>query len=108
MKTTAYISFIYSLIVIVGGVMSYRFANSVLSLFVEVFFGIIIFVNVFFMIREKKFSFYVVLVLSLLLAMFYGYNFSQTNQFFQGLMTGISIFVAAYEFLKIVKNFGSE
>jgi len=108
MKTTSYISFIYGLIVILSGLMAFRYTNSFASLIVEVFLGIIILANVFFMMMEKKPSFYVLLVLSFLLAIFYGYNFSQTHHFFQGLLTGISFFIFMYELIKLFKIFGAE
>ncbi|NGX44605.1 MAG: hypothetical protein K1060chlam3_00775 [Candidatus Anoxychlamydiales bacterium] len=108
MKTTAYISLIYGLIVILSGIMAFRFTSSLTPLVVEVFLGIVILANVFFMMLEKKPSFYVLLVLSFLLVIFYGYNFAQTHQFFQGLLTGISFFVFMNELLKIFKIFGAE
>jgi len=107
MKTTAYISLIYGLIVILSGVMAFRFDDSLPSLFIEVFLGIFLLGNVFFMMIGKKFSFYVLFIISLLLAVFYGYNFSQSNQFFQGILAAISFFIFIYEFLKIFKVFRS-
>jgi len=108
MKTTAYISLIYGLIIILSGIMAFRFDDSIASLFVEVIAGIIILANVFFMMMEKKISFYVLFIISLLLAVFYGYNFSQTTQFLQGILAAISFFIFVYEFLKIFKVFGEE
>ncbi|HEU64051.1 MAG: hypothetical protein KR126chlam4_00142 [Candidatus Anoxychlamydiales bacterium] len=108
MKTTAYISLIYGLIIILSGIMAFRFTDKLAPLVVEVFLGIVILANVFFMMMEKKPSFYVLLVLSFLLAIFYGYNFSQTHQFFQGVLTGISFFVFIYELLKLFKVTGAE
>ena len=106
MKTTAYISLIYGLIVILSGLMAYRFSNNVFSLFIEVLIGIIILINVFFMMKEKKMSFYILCVLSFLLTIFYGYNFSLDTQFFQGILTIISFFIFVYELIKIFKIFG--
>lgn len=108
MKTTAYISLVYGLIVILSGVMAFRFENNIISLFIEVLAGIIITGNVFFMMREKKASFYVLVILSFLLAIFYGYNFSKTNQFFHGILAAISFFVFIFELLKIFKVFKVE
>ncbi|NGX34045.1 MAG: hypothetical protein K1060chlam1_00392 [Candidatus Anoxychlamydiales bacterium] len=108
MKTTSFISLIYGLIIILSGIMAFRFTNQLTSLVVEVGLGIVILANVFFMMMEKKPSFYILLVLSFLLAIFYGYNFSQTHQFFQGVLAALSFFVFIYELLKILKIFGAE
>ncbi len=108
MKTTAYVSLIYGLIVILSGIMAFRLTNSLFSTFIEVFAGIIILGNVFFMMREKKMSHYALLALSFLLAIFYGYNFSLSHQFFHGILTAISFFVFVFELLKIFKVLGSE
>lgn len=108
MKVTAYISLIYGLIIILSGIMAFRFTSNLMPLVVEVGLGIIILANVFFMMMEKKLSFYVLLVISFLLAIFYGYNFSQTHQFFHGVLTAISFFVFIYELLKIFNIFGAE
>jgi hypothetical protein len=108
MKTTAYISLLYGLIIILSGIMAYRFENNTISLYIEIPIGIIIIGNVFFMMKSKKLSFYLLLGLSLLLTIFYGYYFSKTYQFFNGLLAGISFFVFIYEFLKVFKIFGAE
>jgi len=108
MKTTSFISLIYGLIIILSGIMAYRFTNQLTSLIVEVGLGIIIAANIFFMMMEKKISFYLLLALSFILTIFYGYNFSQTTQFFQGVLAAISFFVFIYELLKIFKVFGAE
>ncbi|NGX27929.1 MAG: hypothetical protein K940chlam1_00101 [Candidatus Anoxychlamydiales bacterium] len=108
MKTTAYVSLIYGLIIILSGIMAFRFANSMASLFIEVLAGIIILANVFFMMQERKFSFYLLFVISFLLAIFYGYNFSQTQHFFAGILTAVSFFIFIMELLKIFKVFGAE
>ena len=108
MKTTAYVSLIYGLVIILSGIMAFRFENSFISFFVEIGAGIIILGNVFFMIKEKTLSFYVLLILSFLLAIFYGYNFYKSYQFFPGLLTAISFFVFVYELLKIFKIFKTE
>ena len=55
MKTTAYISFVYGMIVILNGIMAYRFSNRILALFIDVFLGIIIVGNIFFILKEKNF-----------------------------------------------------
>ncbi len=103
MKTTAYMTLLYSLIVILGGIMSFRYADMTISLFVEVFLGIILFISSLFMLKEMMFSFYSAAILSLLLAIFYGYNFSQTHLFFQGIMSAISIFIFVFEIIKIFR-----
>ncbi len=108
MKTTAYLSLIYGLIIILSGIMSFRFMGRLIPFIIEVGLGSIILANVIFMILEKKLSFYVLLILSLLLAIFYGYNFSHSNHFFQGVLASISFFIFIYELLKILKIFGAE
>jgi len=108
MKTTAYVSLLYGLIIILSGIMAFRYADSQMALFIEVLAGIIILLNIFFMLQERKFSFYILLVISFLLAIFYGYNFSQTSQFFPGILTAVSFFVFIMELLKIFKVFGAE
>jgi len=108
MKTTAYLSLIYGLIIILSGIMAYRFTNLFSHLIIEVGLGIIIVGNVMFMLMEKKISFYVLMILSFLLAIFYGYNFSQTTQFFQGVLAAISFFVFILELLKILNIFKTE
>lgn len=108
MKTSSFISLIYGLIVILNGIMSFRFENNLTALLVEVPLGVIIIGNIFFMMNEKKFSFYVLFIVSFLLAIFYGYNFSQNYHFFNGLLTAISFFVFVHELLKIFKVFGAE
>ncbi|NGX63998.1 MAG: hypothetical protein KR126chlam6_01422 [Candidatus Anoxychlamydiales bacterium] len=108
MKTTAYISLIYGLIIILSGTMEYRFEASYAALFIEVLAGIIIVFNVFFMLQNKRFSNYVLLTISLLLAIFYGYVFSQTPRFFPAILTAISFFVFIIGILQIFRKFGSE
>ncbi|MBN2479011.1 MAG: TMEM14 family protein [Parachlamydiales bacterium] len=108
MKTTSYVSFLYGIIVLIGGIMSFTYANSILSLFVEVFAGVIILSNIYFMMKEKKFSYYTVLVISFLLTIFYGYFVYQTNEFFHVIMAGISFFIFIIELLKATYVIGPE
>lgn len=105
MKISPFVSFIYGLIVILSGIMSFRFENKLIALLIEIPLGAIIIGNAFFMMLEKKLSYYVLLILSFLLAIYYGYNFSQTTHFFPALLTGISFFVFVHELLKIFRVF---
>ena len=103
MKTNAYITMLFSLIAILSGFMATSHLGKYLFLVVESGLGVILFINVFFMIANKKWSFFVSIFISFLLAIFYGYNFSGTTDFFHGLLTVVSVFVGIINALKIIK-----
>lgn len=107
MKKSAFISLLYGIIVILSGVTTFSLSYNLVSL-LEGFFGIILLINVYFLMKNKKLSFYVLFVLSFLLTIFYGYDFSQTNNFFPALLTAISFFVFIFELLRILKVFKEE
>ena len=88
--------------------MAYTYQNSFSSLFIEVTSGIIVLINIYYMIHGKIFSFYIVLAISGLLTIYYGYNFYQTHDFFQVVMSGISFFIAIYQIIKIFNLAGPE
>ena len=70
--------------------------------------SVLIMMAAYFMMREKKLSFYILMVLSFVLTFFYGINFSKTHQFFQGLLALISFFVFIFEMLKVFMVYGSD
>jgi uncharacterized membrane protein (UPF0136 family) len=104
MKTNSYITLLYSLIVILSGYMAFSHFNKGIYLLVETGLGTIIFINVFFMIANKKWAFYITICLSIILAIFYGYSFAGSTNFFPGLLTAVSAFVAAINILKLTKT----
>lgn len=108
MKTRAFVSLIYGLIVIFYGVMGYSYEYSLASVLIEIPTGIIILINVYFLMKEKKMALYVLLVLSFLLSIYYGYNFSKTTHFFPALLTTVSFFVFMDEVLRIFRVFGAD
>nr|NGX56990.1 hypothetical protein [Candidatus Anoxychlamydiales bacterium] len=51
MKTYAYLSILYSIIVILGGIMSFRWADSTISLYMEILLGTFLFINSIFLMK---------------------------------------------------------
>jgi len=108
MKPTAYISLFYGLTVFLSGIMAYTYEKNIKALYIEFFVSIIILGNIYFLVKEKKLSYYLLFILSSSLTIFYGYEFSNTHKFFYAFLVILSFFVAVHEFLKIFKVFGSQ
>lgn len=108
MKPKAFVSLIYGLIVIAYGIMGYSYENKILTALIQIPCGILILLNIYFFIKDKKISNWILLILSFLLSIFYGYIFSQTTHFFPALLTGISFFIFMYEILRIFRVFTVE
>lgn len=100
MKTMPYIALLYSLIVILSGMISFAYENNLIALIVESLCGAIIFANVFCMIREKRASYYILCALSILLEINYGYIFFRSPYFFSGLLAALSFFIFISSLLK--------
>jgi len=103
MKTSSFSTFIYSIIIVLHGIMAYSAYDNINYLVFEALIGLILFINCFFQIKDKKFSYIIVLVLSSLLSVYYGYNFYIKLDFFQGLMTAVSVFIFLLELFKVTK-----
>nr|NGX56853.1 hypothetical protein [Candidatus Anoxychlamydiales bacterium] len=91
----------YSIIVILGGIMSFRWADSTISLYMEILLGTFLFINSIFLMKENLYLFLIAFVVTTILAIFYSYNFSKTHSFFQILLAMISFFMIGYNLLKI-------
>lgn len=103
MKQSSIIEYIYGVFLIIGGIMGYKFANSIPSLVAGIICGILIILCAIQMTREKKYAFYTALGLSVFLTIFFGYRFSIHMGFHAIASTLFSAFVAVMIFLKILK-----
>jgi uncharacterized membrane protein (UPF0136 family) len=104
MKIHTYLSFIYSIIVFLSGVLAYRWADRAISLYIEVLLSILLFILTIFMIKEKTYIYLSAFLISCLLIVFYGYNFFISHAFFQMVLVMISFFMAVLyvnRFLKL-------
>jgi len=108
MKTTPFLTLIYSLIVILSGFMDYQNTDRYLAIFFEAPIGVIIFLSAIVMIKDKTYTYYISAIFSFFLIIYYGYYFASTTNFFPGLMTAISAYIFVMQFIKIFKNMGME
>ena len=92
MKTAAWITLFYGLMILVGGVIGHMKAASTPSLITGTIFGILLLMSAVGMFKDKLFSAYLAVILTLILDAFFTYRWLLTFKFMpSGLMTLISI-----------------
>jgi uncharacterized membrane protein (UPF0136 family) len=92
---------IYSLLVVMGGVIGYVQAHSYASLYMGLAFGISLSLCSLLMLKGKKAAYLVALVLMCILALFFCYRFALTQKFMPaGLMLVLSCASGLLLFLK--------
>ncbi len=88
----ALVPMLYAIIVIIGGVMGYLKAQSLISLVMGLSFGIPIFGASLTVLRNKMSGYYTAVALIVVLTLFFHYRFVQTQVFMpSGLMAIVSI-----------------
>lgn len=93
---------IYSLIVVIGGVIGYQQAQSEASLYMGLTFGLLLCLCELFMISGKKAAYVVALILMCILALFFGYRFALTQKF---MPAGMMLLITCLSgFLMLRKN----
>jgi len=108
MKLSSFFTLIYAIIVLLSGFMSFQYADHMPGLYFESLLAFVLLVNSYFMMKGKKIADYVALTCSLALLIFYGYLFSESPEFFEGVLTGLSVFMVIILVIKLFKVPGSE
>jgi uncharacterized membrane protein (UPF0136 family) len=94
MRKIIFFLIVYSILVLLGGTMSFWHGKKFISLFFEIFGGILLFGSVYFLTKEKKIVHLFVAFIATVLLVYYGYFFYTTTGFFEGVMAAVSAFVA--------------
>jgi len=108
MQAIPYLTLVYSLIVILSGIMDYQHTDRYLALFLEALLGAVIFVCSLFMIKNKIIAHYISAACSFFLIIYYGYFFASTIHFFPGVLTALSAYIFVMQFIKIFRKIGLE
>ncbi len=94
MKFSAIVVLVYSILVLLGGLIGYLFANSLPSLIAGSVFGAALFASGLGLLRVSKFAFFTALASTGILVGFFTYRYWTTGQLTpSGMMAGISILV---------------
>lgn len=94
MKTKAILTFLYALLVLIGGIAGYVKASSAPSLLMGVAFAILLFLSAAGQYRKSTLALYSAIILAAILAAFFAVRFVQTLSFLPaGVMVIISILV---------------
>ena len=104
MNKTNFALFIYGVILIVGGLMGYYYANSIVSLLSGTISGIAIVICSVLMIAKKRYVEFVALALTALLTVVFAMRFSKTHAFFMIFLTLISGYITVLLLLKAFKK----
>lgn len=101
MKLKAVVTLIYSLLVIVGGLMGYVKANSLPSLIMGSVFGLLLLLCAIAIFRESVLGHFSAIGISIILLSFFTYRFFQTYSLMPaGLMIMVSVMLLIVLFLK--------
>lgn len=94
---------IYLILVLMNGLMT--FTSTILPGIIQLIGGIAIALSWFFFHKKTKELLFVISSIGLILAIFYGYLFFKTTDFFPGIMTGVSTFFVGAYVIEIVKYY---
>jgi len=108
MQATPYLTLVYSLIILLSGIMDYQHTDRYLALFYEAASGVVIFICSLFMIKNNIMAHYISAGCSFLLIIYYGYFFASTTNFFPGLLTALSAYIFVMQFIKIFRKIGMQ
>ncbi len=94
MKYTGYIVLGYGVIVMLGGLIAYLTADSMVSLFTATISGAILVAGGMGILRNSLYAYFLSLGLTTLLSIFFIYRYMVTEKFMPaGMMTGLSIII---------------
>ena len=93
----------YGVILIVGGIMGYQYAQSLVSLLAGVISGALILVLSGLMMAKKPYTEYASLTLTIMLTVVFAIRFSKTHAFFMIALTLFSAYISLLIVLKIFK-----
>lgn len=103
MKRLIFFLIVYSILVLLGGTMSFWHAGKISSLFFEILGGALLFLCLYFLIKKKNIAHLFIFAISSILLFFYGYFFYMTNGFFEAIMAAISAFIAFSNVMEYLK-----
>jgi uncharacterized membrane protein (UPF0136 family) len=102
MKKTAWIIFLYALLILIGGIIGHVHSASLASLISGLSFGILLLVASGLIFMKQPFGYWMALALSILLEGFFTWRFAKTLKFLPaGLLSLISLVVIIIVALKI-------
>lgn len=94
MKTKAILTFLYALLVLIGGITGYAKASSLPSLLMGVAFAILLTISAVGQFKKSVLAQYSAIILTAILGLFFAWRFSQTFSFMPaGVMVIISLLV---------------
>ncbi len=102
MKTYAFSTFVFGLIILLSGILGIQYTTNDMSYVPEIIAGVLIFSSSLFMLKNKMWPHYFVLVLSIGLFILFGFKFYKTTSFSTGVLAALSAFSFFVHFIKIV------
>lgn len=94
MKIKAFVTFLYALVVLAGGITGYTKAGSLSSLVMGIGFSLLLFFSAAGQYKRNTQAYYSGLILTIILTLFFAWRFTQTFAFMpSGLMVIISLLV---------------
>ena len=101
MKATSYLTLLYGIAVLLVSIMGFKHTGNRFFIIEEICLGILLIFSAIYMIKEKKFSYFLSLFICLILFISYSYLFATTTNFFPGLMAAITVFIGILQVIKI-------
>lgn len=97
MKKPSIVIWVYALLLLIGGLMGFIKANSLVSLLSSSIIALLFFVCGYFIRKGHATAYYFAAILTIFLLAFFGYRFALTHQFMPaGLMTLLSALMISY------------
>jgi len=93
MRSVTFFFIIYSILVLLGGIMSFWHGDRILSLYFEIMGSVFLFICLYFLQKRKKNVHIFIATISTILFVYYGYFFYIRLGFFEGIMAAISAFI---------------
>ena len=102
MRTYAYATLVYGIIIFVHGIMGIQYTERDAFYTPEIIASVLLVISSILMIKNQMWPHYLALLLSIGLFFLFGYRFYQTTNFMQGVLGGLSAFSVFIHFIKIV------
>lgn len=104
MKRTSYLTTLFALLLLLGGLAGYLFANSTASLVSSSIFAFLFLLASLALFNNRSWGNHLALALSLLLVAFFAYRYTQTQGFMPMTMGILSAIFAAYLTFIIIRQ----
>lgn len=106
MRKIVYYTVLYSVFVVLGGIMSFFHGKNISSFFFEILGGSVLLGSVYFITKRNKYIYFVNIFIAIVLIIFYGYHFSSQKNFYAGLMALITaFFIGSYLLDMLFSNY---